>query len=243
MERKVALVTGAGKGIGAEIVRTLASSGYAVIINYRNSEKQATTLVSELLSKEINCMAVKADLSIRAEAEYLYEQCVKCFGFVDTVINNAGVSHFGLATEDDEEQYRYVMDCNFGSVFNVSSLFARDMVSNFRGNIINISSVWGQRGSAMESLYSASKSAIIGYTKALHKELIPQNVKVNCLLPGYVKTDMNAQFDEAEEKEILKRMRQKSALLPTDVSRAVLEILRSGVSGKIITQSTPTIKL
>ena len=95
----------------------------------------------------------------------------------------------------------------------------------------------------MESLYSASKSAIIGYTKALHKELIPQNVKVNCLLPGYVKTDMNAQFDEAEEKEILKRMRQKSALLPTDVSRAVLDILRSGVSGKIITQSTPTIKL
>ena len=149
----------------------------------------------------------------------------------------------GEATEDDEEQYRYVMDCNFGSVFNVSGLFARDMVSNFRGNIINISSVWGQRGSAMESLYSASKSAIIGYTKALHKELIPQNVKVNCLLPGYVKTDMNAQFDEAEEKEILKRMRQKSALLPTDVSRAVLDILRSGVSGKIITQSTPTIKL
>ena len=243
MERKVALVTGAGKGIGAEIVRKLAENGYSVIINYRSSEKQAHALVAELLSKEVNCMAVKADLSSRAQVEDLYEQCVKCFGFVDTVINNAGVCHFGLATEDGEDEYRYVMDCNFGSAFNVCSLFARDMVWNCRGNILNISSVWGQRGASTESLYSASKSALIGYTKALHKEFKPQNVKVNCLLPGYVSTDMNAEFDANEEKRILRSMRQNEALSPIDVANAVYQIISSGISGKIISQSTSKILL
>lgn len=234
MERKVALVTGAAKGIGAATVRALANNGYSVVIHYNKSEEKALLLMRELLAREVNCTVVKADLSVRSEAESLYGESKKCFGFVDTVINNAGVCHFGLLTDDGEAEYRRVMDSNFGSAFNVTGLFARDMVSNQRGKIINIASVWGSRGAALESLYSASKSALIGYTKAAAKELITSGVTVNCLLPGYVKTDMNARFDEEEEQAILRRMRQKESLTPEDVANAILTTLSQNPTGKIL---------
>lgn len=234
MERKTALVTGAAKGIGAAIVRKLADNGYSVIINYRSSEKEAFELVSELQKREINCAAFKADLSDAEQAEELYMQCKKCFGFVDTVINNAGVCHFGLATEDGEDDYRFVIDNNFGSVFNVCRLFARDMINEWRGSIINVSSVWGERGASNESLYSASKSAVIGYTKALAKELSPERIKVNCILPGFVMTDMNAKFDETEIKSILRKMRQKEILYPSDIADAVYKTLNETYTGRSI---------
>lgn len=234
MERKVALVTGAAKGIGAATVRALAKNGYSVVIHYFRSEEKALTLMRELLANEVNCTVIQADLSIRSEVENLYEQSKKCFGFVDTVINNAGVCHFGLLTDDGEEEYREVLDSNFGSAYNVTGLFARDMVSFGCGKIINISSVWGSRGAALESLYSASKSALIGYTKAAAKELVMSGVTVNCLLPGYVKTDMNAQFDKEEEQAILRRMRQKEALSPEDVANAILTTLNANPTGKIL---------
>ncbi len=234
MKRKTALVTGAAKGIGAAIVRKLADNGYSVIINYRSSEQEAFELVSELQKKEINCAAFKADLSDAAQAEDLYVRCKKCFGFVDTVINNAGVCHFGLATEDETDDYRFVMDNNFGSVFNVCRLFARDMINMWEGDIVNISSVWGSRGASTESLYSASKSAVIGYTKALAKELSPERIKVNCILPGFVMTDMNDRFEQFEIKDILRKMRQKEMLTPEDIADSVFETLNSSYTGKSV---------
>lgn len=166
MKGRTVLVTGGAKGIGKATVFGVANAGYNVIVAYNSSEKAAYEIVGELQSREINCGAFRADLTKRQDVENLYEQCKSVFGFVDTVINNAGVCHYNLATCDDYDDYDAVMNANFGSIFGICRLFARDMIDRQTGSIVNLSSVWGARGAATESLYSASKSAIIGYTKA-----------------------------------------------------------------------------
>lgn len=230
---RTALVTGGAKGIGGEITRILADKGYTVVIAYNTSGEAAGRIITRLQSEGRNCGAFRADLSCPSQAEELYEWCRKCYGFVDTLINNAGICRFALATDDTPEDYRRVIDTNFGSVFNLTRLFARDMVSRGEGSILNVSSVWGARGAAMETLYSASKAAVIGYTKGLAKELRPSGVRVNCILPGYVLTDMNARFDQRQRAEILRRMGQKRALTAQQAAVAAVELCESGITGKI----------
>lgn len=234
MKGRTVLVTGGAKGIGKATVFEFANAGYNVIIAYNSSEKAAYEIVGELQRREINCCAFRADLTKESEVENLYRQGKKMFGFVDTVINNAGVCHYNLATDDDYESYNAVMNANFGSVFGICRLFARDMIERQTGSIVNLSSVWGVRGAATESLYSASKSAIIGYTKALAKELKPSSVRVNCILPGYVQTDMNARFSEEEQNAALKSMRQKRILQPEEVAREILAIAESDKTGRLV---------
>ncbi len=234
MKGRTVLVTGGAKGIGKATVFAFANAGYNVIVAYNSSEKAAYEIVGELQSREINCGAFRADLTKRQDVENLYEQCKSVFGFVDTVINNAGVCHYNLATCDDYDDYDAVMNANFGSIFGICRLFARDMIDRQTGSIVNLSSVWGARGAATESLYSASKSAIIGYTKALAKELKPSGVRVNCVLPGYVQTDMNARFSKEEQAAALKSMRQKRILTPEEVAREILSTAESEKTGRLV---------
>ena len=234
MKGRTVLVTGGAKGIGAATVNKFADNGYNVIIHYNTSADSAAETVSRLQSRYINCGAFCADLSDPNAVNEMYDWCKKCFGFVDTVVNNAGICHFNLATCDEIADYERVMGVNFGSVFNVCRLFARDMINQGFGSIVNISSVWGERGASMESLYSASKSAIIGYSKAIAKELKPSEVRVNCVLPGFVQTDMNACFSDEQRVEILKRMRQPRALMPEEVAEKIFSVAESGKSGVIL---------
>lgn len=193
MERKrVALVTGGAKGIGKAIALKLADAGFSLAINYRTSEKEANELVSYLQSRGVNALAIRADLSKRDEVKKMYETCRAYFGFVDTVINNAGVSQYKMFCDCTDEDYDFVMNNNLRSAVNVCSLFSPDMVSNNFGRIVNISSVWGEQGASMEVLYSASKAGVIGLSKALNAELAPSGIIVNAVTPGFIDTDMNA---------------------------------------------------
>ena len=193
MERKrVALVTGGAKGIGKAIALKLADAGFSLAINYRTSEKEANELVSYLQSRGVNALAIRADVSKRDEVKKMYEICRAYFGFVDTVINNAGVSQYKMFCDCTDEDYDFVMNNNLRSAVNVCSLFSPDMVSNNFGRIVNISSVWGEQGASMEVLYSASKAGVIGFSKALNAELAPSGVIVNAVTPGFIDTDMNA---------------------------------------------------
>ena len=199
MERKrVALVTGGAKGIGKAIALKLADAGFSLAINYRTSEKEANELVSYLQSRGVNALAIRADVSKRDEVKKMYETCRAYFGFVDTVINNAGVSQYKMFCDCTDEDYDFVMNNNLRSAVNVCSLFSPDMVSNNFGRIVNISSVWGEQGASMEVLYSASKAGVIGLSKALNAELAPSGVIVNAVTPGFIDTDMNAHLSKED---------------------------------------------
>lgn len=223
MVKGVALITGGAKGIGAEVAKVFAENGYSIVINYLSSEAQATALMHELQSRGVNCGIYRADVSDAESVAGMYKWTRSCFGFVDTVVNNAGICHFGLAGEDSAQDYRKVLDTNFGGAFNVIKEYCRDMISFGRGSIVNISSIWGERGACYESLYSASKSALIGYSKALIKEFAGTGVNVSCILPGYVDTDMNAELSAEERAAALKKMRQKEALTPGCVAQCAYE--------------------
>ena len=167
---KVAIVTGGAKGIGAEIVRTLAENGYIVILNYNNSKVQAEELKNEMLQKGFNIEVVKADVSNRNEVNSLIEFAIKKFKKIDILVNNAGISLEGLFTDVSEEMWQKIINVNLNSVFNCTQEVLKYMIKEKSGRIINISSIWGETGASCEVAYSTTKAAINGMTKALAKE-------------------------------------------------------------------------
>lgn len=204
MERKrTALVTGGAKGIGKAIVKKLASCGFSVAVHYNKSEDKATTLVDELQRSGVNAIAVQADLSDYAQTEKLYQLVKAHFGFVDTLINNAGVSLIKPLYECTSKDFDDVINANLRSVFNCCRIFSPDMVSETFGRIVNIASVWGEYGASTETIYSASKAGVIGFSKALNAELALNGVIVNCVSPGFIDTDMNAHLSNEERDAFL----------------------------------------
>lgn len=221
MERRVALVTGGAKGIGRAIVERLASKGFSVAINYRTSESEAINLMYELQAAGINAIVIKADVSKADETEKLYEACKKHFGFVDTVINNAGVSLIKPLCDCTEDDYEHVVNNNLRSVFNVCRVFTPDMVSERFGRIVNIASVWGEYGASAEVLYSASKAGVIGFTKALNAELAINGVIANSVSPGMIATDMNASLSRTELDAFTQGVSLGRAGTPSEVAEVV----------------------
>lgn len=204
MERKrTALVTGGAKGIGKAIVKKLASCGFSVAVHYNKSEDKATALVDELQRSGVNAIAVQADLSDYAQTEKLYQLVKAHFGFVDTLINNAGVSLIKPLYECTSKDFDDVINANLRSVFNCCRIFSPDMVSETFGRIVNIASVWGEYGASTETIYSASKAGVIGFSKALNAELALNGVIVNCVSPGFIDTDMNAHLSNEERDAFL----------------------------------------
>lgn len=201
--RRTALVTGAARGIGKAVIEKLADCGFSLAINYNTSEKEATELVASLQSRGVNCIAVKADVSDYGEAARLYEECRAYFGFIDTLVNNAGISLSKILCDCTPADYERVLNVNLRSVFNMCRLFSPDMVSNGFGRIINVASVWGERGASTETLYSMSKAGVIGFTKALNAELAPSNVIVNSVSPGFIDTAMNSALSAQEVEDFL----------------------------------------
>ena len=195
---KTALITGASRGIGAKTAEALAENGYSVIINYNKSEKEAFALCERISSKGNSAFTVHADLAKSSEIAKMFEYINKTAGGVDLLVNNAGVSHIGLFTDVSEEEYDRIFDINMKSVFLCSKLCVPNMINKKCGKIINISSMWGITGASCEAVYSASKAAVIGFTKALAKELAPSGITVNCIAPGVIETDMNKNLSEED---------------------------------------------
>ena len=186
---KTALVTGASRGIGAAIASALANDGWDLTINYAHSDDKAAELAEKL-----GCQAIKCDVSDSDQVRRLFELT----GDIDLLVNNAGVAGYGLFTDMSVEACQRIMSVNVNGMFNCCREAAPAMVSKKSGCIINISSVWGVHGGSCEAVYSASKAAVIGFTRALAKELGPSGIRVNCIAPGVIDTDMLSAFSDED---------------------------------------------
>ena len=197
MMNKTVLVTGSSRGIGAAMAEAFAEKGYNVVLNYRESEKEALKLLEKIRGKT-SAIAVKCDVSDFAQVLKMKEYTVKAFGRADVLINNAGVALNKLITDTGEDEWDRLFGVNVKGAFNCVRAFMPCMLERKSGSVINISSVWGVKGAAMEAAYSASKAALIGFTKALAKEAGPSGVRVNCIAPGVIDTDMNRGLSEED---------------------------------------------
>ena len=200
---KTALVTGGGRGIGASICERLAREGYRVYINYNESETAAGKLADRLLAEGLDAEAIRADVTDAEAVRRMMGTILAKSGRIDLVVNNAGVSHYGMIQDVTDEEWDRVFDINVKGTFHVCREAARAMYWNRSGRIINIASMWGICGASCESVYSASKAAVIGFTKSLAKEFGPTGITVNCVAPGATDTDMMKELPK-EASELLK---------------------------------------
>lgn len=199
---KVIVVTGGSRGIGAEIVKELARMGYTVILNYNKSETCAKNVENELKNEGHVVDIFKSDVSNSIEAKKLINFAICKYGKIDVLINNAGICQDKLFTDITDEDWKNMMNNNLNSAFYCSREAAKNMIYNKSGLIINISSIWGITGGSMEVHYSTAKAGLIGFTKALAKELGPSNIRVNAIAPGIIDTDMNKGYSEEDLESI-----------------------------------------
>ena len=218
---KVAIVTGASRGIGREIAKSLAKQNIKVIANYNNSEEKAIELKKELEAEGIEIDIVKADVSKREEIKNLVKYAIENYEKIDILINNAGIGEYKLFTDETDEDWNKVINTNLYSAFATSQEVIPNMIKNKNGCIINISSVWGMVGASMEVLYSVSKAGIDGFTKALAKELGPSNIRVNAIAPGIVDTDMCKNFTKEELEDIKEEIPLERIGKVKDISKCI----------------------
>lgn len=193
----LALVSGASRGIGRAIAIEFAKKGYDVCINYHEHGDEAIKILDEV-KKYSNGFVYGADVSKYDEVCKLKEEIFKRYKKIDVLVNNAGVALTKLVQETSEEEYDYVFNTNMKGVFNMTKAFIKQMIHEGAGCIINVTSMWGETGAAMETVYSASKGAVIAFTKAVAKEAAPSGVRVNAISLGCIATDMMKVYSEAE---------------------------------------------
>lgn len=189
---KTILITGASSGIGSATAILFAQKGYRVIINYFRSKEAAEILCASLNESGYQCMALQADVSDRAQVDAMFSEAQRQFGGVDILVNNAGIASQKLFSDISAADWDRMLSVNLTGVFNCCQAALPYMIRKKAGNIVNVSSVWGQTGASCEVHYSAAKAGVIGLTKALAKEVGPSDIRVNCVAPGVVSTRMNS---------------------------------------------------
>ena len=215
------LVTGSSRGIGAGIARRFAQEGHRVAIHYHERENAARALYDELASAGCSVMLVRGDITSEPEVKAIIAQVNERFGFVDVLINNAGIAlPTQIVTDTTLADWERVFSVNTTGMFLVTNAALPAMVSQKRGAIVNISSMWGVTVGSCEVAYSASKAAIIGYTKALAKEVAPSGIRVNCIAPGFVLTEMTQCFSEETICGICEETPLLRAGVPEDIAAA-----------------------
>lgn len=193
---KYVLITGGSRGIGAATARLLASRGWGVAVGYHQSEAQAQALAAELSDQGVPALAVRADVADSAQVARMVDNVLEIFCQLDILICSAGVSHQGLISQIDENQWRRLFAVNVDGVHHCCRAVLPHMLERKSGSIVTVSSMWGQVGASCEAAYSAAKGAVIAYTKALAKELGPSNIRVNCVAPGVIDTEMNGHLTQ-----------------------------------------------
>ena len=188
---KTVLITGASKGIGATMAIRFAEKGYNVVMNYNSSVQSALILQKSLEESGYSVTAFRANVRNRADVDLMIKETIYKYGSIDILINNAGISSQGLFTDLSEVEWNEIVGVNLNGVFNCTQAALPHMIKNKSGKIINISSMWGEVGASCEVAYSATKAAVIGFTKALAKEVGPSGINVNCITPGLIETGMN----------------------------------------------------
>jgi 3-oxoacyl-[acyl-carrier protein] reductase len=211
LENKVAIVTGASRGIGKAIAKRFAEQGANVAFTYLSSVEKGQALEAELAAYGIKAKGYRSDASDYAAAEQLITDVVADFGTVDILINNAGITRDTLLMRMSEEQWDEVLRVNLKSVFNLTKAATKPMMRAKSGSIINITSVVGLMGNAGQANYSASKAGILGFTKSVAKELGSRNIRSNAIAPGFIETEMTGELNEKALEDWLKNIPLKRA--------------------------------
>ena len=195
---KYALITGGSRGIGAAAARLFARRGWGVAVGYCQSRERAEALAGELSRPGVPALAVRADVADAGQVRRMVDGVLEEFGRLDILVCCAGVSHVGLISQIGEDEWRRLFAVNVDGVHHCCRAALPHMLERKRGSIVTVSSMWGQVGASCEAAYSATKGAVIAYTRALAKELGPSHIRVNCVAPGVIDTEMNAHLTRSE---------------------------------------------
>ncbi len=222
LEGKVAIITGATRGIGRGIAETFAKNGANIAFTYVSSDEKAKAFENELNALGIKAKGFKSNAADYAAAESFINAVVEEFGQIDAIVNNAGITRDGLLMRMSEENWDDVMNINLKSVFNITKCALRTLLKQRSGSIINMSSVVGIEGNAGQSNYAASKAGIIGFTKSVALELGSRNIRSNAICPGFIETEMTAELDDAVKQGWIDDIPLKRIGTPQDVANACL---------------------
>lgn len=238
MKNKTVLITGGSRGIGAELVRTFANAGYNVAFSYNMSEDKALKLEKEFIAQNIQVKAFKCDNNLLENNIKLVNDVLSVFGQIDILVNNAGICYSKLLIDTQNEEIEEIMNVNLLSAIVTTREAVKSMISNNFGRIINISSIWGVSGASMETVYSASKAGLIGFTEGLSKEVGLMGITVNAVAPGVIMTDMNKGYSKDELKDLESRTSVGRLGSPEDIAKVVLFLASddaSYITGQCIT--------
>lgn len=220
-EGKVALVTGASRGIGRETALKLAAGGASVIVNYSGNTEVAEAVVKEIISNGGTAEAYKCSVQDFDAVKEMIDYIIKQHKRIDIIVNNAGITRDNLVLKMSEEDFDCVIDVDLKGAFNISKHVMRYMLKQKSGKIINISSLVGVTGNAGQVNYSAAKAGLIGLTKSLAREMAAKNITVNAVAPGYVDTDMIKELPDKVKEQIFESIPMKRAGKPSDIANAV----------------------
>lgn len=235
---KTAFVTGGSRGIGRAVVRRLAAEGYAVGINYLHSREAAEALASEIRARGGRALAVRADVADREAVSSAIGRAAEALGPVSLLVNNAGIAQNDLFQDTSEELWRRMFAVHADGAFHAIQAVLPPMLREKAGCIVNISSIWGLRGAACEVAYAASKAALIGLTRSLAAELAPSHIRVNCVAPGVIRTDMVEGLGEETVAALAERTPAGRLGTPEDVAGAVAFLAGAEsdfVTGQVLT--------
>ncbi|KKK39599.1 3-oxoacyl-ACP reductase [Mesobacillus campisalis] len=222
LEGKVALVTGASRGIGREVALELAREGANVAVNYAGSEAKAAAVAEEIRSLGREAVVIQADVSDADSVEGMVKQTIEAFGRLDILVNNAGITKDNLLMRMKESDWDEVININLKGVFLCTKAVTRQMMKQRSGRIINMSSIVGVSGNAGQANYVAAKSGVIGLTKTTAKELASRGITVNAVAPGFITTDMTDKLNEETKNEMLKQIPLARLGEPIDIARTVV---------------------
>lgn len=237
-KRKVALVTGSSRGIGRAIAAQLAREGYAVGINYYERRDKADELVSQLTQEGCRALAVQADVSKRGEVDAMVKTVEDAFGPISVLINNAGVAGQALFQDVTDELWDRYFAVNLNGARNTIQAVLPQMLHEKSGVIVNISSIWGQHGASCEVTYSCTKHALIGLTRSLALELAPSGIRVNCVAPGVIDTDMARELGGEVLDDLVEQTPLGRLGTPQDIANAVAFLASdkaSFITGQVLT--------
>jgi len=233
---KVAIITGASRGIGKEIAKEFIAQGATVAFTYLSSDEKAKALEAELSANGGTIKGFKSNAADNVQAQELSDAVMKEFGKIDILVNNAGITRDNLLMRMSEEQWDEVINTNLKSVFNLTKAVLRPMLKARIGSIINMSSVVGVSGNAGQSNYSASKAGMIGFTKSIAQELGSRNIRCNAIAPGFIETEMTASLDEKVVQGWRDTIPLKRGGSPKDVANATV-FLASDMSAYVTGQT------
>ena len=219
---KTAIISGASKGIGKATAISLAKEGYVVIVGYCHSKENAISICNSIITDGGIAEAFKFDVSNAQEIKSVIQYTKEKYNTVDAVVANAGIGHYGMLIDHSDSDIERVIMTDLVGCITLCREASQVMLNQKYGNIVTISSIWGEVGGSCESVYSAAKGGIIAFTKALAKELAPSGIRVNCISPGFIDTDINSHLSKDEVTNIVDSIPMGKVGLPSDIADAVV---------------------